>query len=93
MNNRSNTIYLYICLDSPSDPCQDCAFVLVAAAAYYDCVQEGNSVKLPPARIRLVYAYQLTFVRLWQQCKTMVPHGLLALLFSSLLYIITTYCI
>jgi len=37
LNNRSNTIYLYICLDSPSDPCQDCAFVLVAAAAYYDC--------------------------------------------------------
>ena len=38
LNNRSNTIYLYICLDSPSDPCQDCAFVLVAAAAYCDCV-------------------------------------------------------
>ena len=69
-------------------------------------VQEGNSVKLPPARIRLVYAYQLTFVRLWQQCKTMVPHGLLISLFcgnglcllrvrvcvfASLLYIITTY--
>ena len=26
LNNRSNTIYLYICLDSLSDPCEDCAF-------------------------------------------------------------------